>query len=123
MTIPLSISQPPRSKHCTVCNKCVSCFDHHCIWLNQCVGEKNYRWFLLFLFINSTFLLYGSYVVFLFLYSDIITRNLLTINYINKTTGEVYPPSYMMLVQYYLNARLALVMLFLLAFIMGIALA
>ena len=36
-------------KHCKVCNKCVYKFDHHCSVLNTCIGEKNYKGFILLL--------------------------------------------------------------------------
>lgn len=33
------------SKHCASCLKCVENFDHHCIWLNSCVGARTYKYF------------------------------------------------------------------------------
>lgn len=37
-----------RTKHCSVCNKCVQEFDHHCKYLNSCVSKsRNYVPFLM----------------------------------------------------------------------------
>ncbi|XP_014208446.1 palmitoyltransferase ZDHHC16A [Copidosoma floridanum] len=37
--------KPPRTHHCSVCNKCILKMDHHCPWLNNCVGHFNHRYF------------------------------------------------------------------------------
>lgn len=43
-------SAAPRwARHCRKCDKCVAGFDHHCLWLNTCVGRRNYHRWLLFL--------------------------------------------------------------------------
>lgn len=60
--------KPKRSKHCKVCGRCVQRFDHHCPWINCCLGKENYRTFLHFLFFLS--LLCFSFSVHLFRYLD-----------------------------------------------------
>ena len=49
-----------RTKHCRACDKCVENFDHHCKWLNNCVGGQNYR--LFFYLISCVFLMTTSQV-------------------------------------------------------------
>jgi palmitoyltransferase ZDHHC13/17 len=43
-----------RSRHCIICHNCVDRYDHHCPWINNCVGIRNHNLFLLYLLCQMT---------------------------------------------------------------------
>ncbi|XP_018420838.1 PREDICTED: probable palmitoyltransferase ZDHHC12 [Nanorana parkeri] len=53
------LKQPMRARHCKSCNHCVRRFDHHCPWIENCVGEKNHRVFMLYLTVQLVVLLWA----------------------------------------------------------------
>lgn len=52
--------KPPRSKHCSVCKRCVHKMDHHCVFINNCVGYGNQHYFLLLLLSTAVLTMYGG---------------------------------------------------------------
>lgn len=51
------IIKTPRSRHCNLCKRCVDRFDHHCPWVNNCIGKNNFAYFYTFVFLQSTYLI------------------------------------------------------------------
>lgn len=50
----LCYSTPEKSaRYCGACRKTVSGLDHHCTWLNTCVGRRNYFSFICLVFIGA----------------------------------------------------------------------
>ncbi|CDW91601.1 dhhc zinc finger domain containing protein [Stylonychia lemnae] len=47
-----------RSRHCYSCQKCVERFDHHCDWIDNCVGIKSHQLFMVFIGSLFTYMLF-----------------------------------------------------------------
>ena len=67
------------SFHCQICNRCVELFDHHCPFINNCLGSNNHKYFLIFL---------ASYVCFLLVLTIEVTRHMTDV-LLNDTTPKV----------------------------------
>ncbi|XP_045144491.1 palmitoyltransferase ZDHHC12 isoform X2 [Echinops telfairi] len=51
--------QPLRTRHCQECRRCVRRYDHHCPWMENCVGERNHPLFVAYLALQLVVLLWA----------------------------------------------------------------
>ncbi|XP_027799123.1 palmitoyltransferase ZDHHC12 isoform X2 [Marmota flaviventris] len=56
------VLQPLRARHCRDCRRCVRRYDHHCPWMENCVGERNHPLFVAYLALQLVVLLWGLYL-------------------------------------------------------------
>ncbi|ESN95011.1 hypothetical protein HELRODRAFT_179858 [Helobdella robusta] len=80
-----NIEMPHRSHHCILCQRCVLVREHHCFFIGSCIGQKNLKYFIIFLFHLS----FGC------MYALCLNYKYLTMNYVCPISWnffEFFPP-------------------------------
>jgi len=52
-----SIRRPKKCQHCFFCDNCIEEFDHHCQYVSNCIGKRNKKYFLFYIFFYFIFLI------------------------------------------------------------------
>ncbi|XP_075255421.1 palmitoyltransferase ZDHHC4-like [Convolutriloba macropyga] len=112
-----------RSKHCSSCDVCVYRADHHCVWINNCVGGKNTLLFQLFLASLTIESLFGAYCLWGVITDAASFARLWEMRYRDNITQTVHPVNSFIVAQHMFKQFPRIVSLALLYLLLGIGLA
>ena len=86
-------------KHCHICKKCVKGFDHHCDWIDNCVGENNKLLFLSFVIMTLLNLTFNIFIGF-------ISLRINPINNLNENSDSLVSLEFLLNMKWLFNYSL-----------------
>lgn len=111
-----------RSKYDKFTNRHVARYDHFCGWIDNTVGEENYRFFLLFLLIHIFMCLYGTVVCYKLFKGECEDRDLFNAIFFNAETGEEVEADLLVIAHFMFMKHFQLFSVFVLMFAMVVVL-
>ncbi|KAK1350747.1 hypothetical protein LUQ84_3411 [Hamiltosporidium tvaerminnensis] len=68
--------------HCNVCDRCVMERDHHCPWIDNCIGAANFKYFIISIYTTTTCLYFTTESTYRMIYSAFIPSFILPLIFI-----------------------------------------